>query len=240
LSGAPGMDVMLSVVAAIVSSVFAIELARSAVERPRLYAQVWAVAMALYAGATWALVFGLAFGWSAFGFKVFYLLGAIANIPLLAAGSVALVVGDAWGRRFAKFVAGFVLLGTVAVAIAPLESSVQGVGIPEGSELFDFVIHIGSLSVPGPRVFAIAAGAVGTVVLVGFALVSALRAWSSNRQLALGNMLIVGGAVAPAVGGSMTAVGEGAALALSLAVGAVMLYSGYRVAVAARRKAGVA
>lgn len=233
------MDVTLSVVAAVVSSVFAFELASSAIQRPRLYAKVWAIAMAFYAAATWALVVGLAFGWSAFGFKVFYLLGAIANIPLLAAGSVALVVGDQWGRRFAWIVAGFVSLGAVAVATAPLHSSVDGVEIPEGSELFGFVIHAGAVSLPGPRVFAIVAGVVGTVVLVGFALVSAFRSWGSNRRLALGNLLIVGGALAPAVGGSMTAVGEGAALALSLAIGAAMLYSGYRVAVAARRNVGV-
>ena len=226
---------MLALLAAVVASLFAAELARSAVRRPRLHAQVWAMAMALYAVATWALVVGLAVGWSAAGFKVFYLLGAIANIPFLAAGSVALVAGDAWGRRFAEGVAVFVVLAAVVVAGAPLNSPVQGVSIPEGSELFDFVAHLGPVPLPGPRMFAVVAGAFGTLILVGSALLSAVRAWSSNRRLALGNLLIVGGALAPAIGGSMTALGEGAALSLSLAIGAVMLFGGYRVAVGARQ-----
>ncbi len=228
------MDVVLSTVAALVASAFAVELGRSALRRPRLHAQVWAVAMTLYAAATWALVVGLAFGWSAIGFRVFYLFGAIANIPFLAAGSVALVLGERSGRRFALAVTGFVAAGAIAVLIAPLESPVAKVGIPEGSELYAFGIEVGSVTLPGPRVFAVISGAVGTLVLVGLALVSTVRAWRTNRRLAAGNLLIVLGAVAPATGGSLTALGEGAALALSLLVGAVLLYGGYRVAASAR------
>ncbi len=228
------MDVTLAVLAAAVATAFAVELARSAARRPRLHARVWAVAMGMYAVATWALVAGLTAGWTSAGFRVFYLFGAIANIPFLAAGSVALVVGERAGRRFALAVAGFVVLGAIAVVAAPLRSAVAAVGIPEGSELFAFGIEVGSATVPGPRVFAVIAGAVGTVVLIGFALVSAARAWLPNRRLAVGNLLIVGGALAPALGGSLTALGAGAGLALSLLVGAVLLYGGYRMAGAAR------
>ena len=65
---------------------------------------------------------------------------------------------------------------------------------------------------------------------------SAVRSWSSNRRLAGGNLLIVLGALAPAAGGSLTAVGEGGGLALSLLLGAALLYSGYRMAVSARSR----
>lgn len=231
------MDVGLAVVAGVVATAFAFELARSAMRRPRFHARVWAAAMTLYALATWALAAGLAFGWSAATFKVFYLFGAIANIPFLAAGSVALAMGEDWGRRFAMGVTVFVLLGAAAVLAAPLRGPVAEVGVPEGSELFDFELAVGSLTLPGPRVFAVVSGAVGTSVLVGFALTSAVRAWRTNRRLSAANLLIVGGAISPAVGGSLTALGEGGGLALSLVVGAVLLYAGYRVAVAARRDA---
>ena len=53
--------------------------------------------------------------------------------------------------------------------------------------------------------------------------------------LAVGNLLIVAGVLAPALGGSLTALGEGTALAFSLLVGAVLLWFGYHVAVSARR-----
>jgi len=230
------MDVTLSVVAAVVATGFAVELGRGAVRRPRFHAAVWAVAMGWYAIATWALAVGLWVGWTGAGFRIFYLFGAIANIPFLAAGSVALGAGERTGRRFAVAVAVFVALGAVAVVAAPLRTAPDTIGVPEGSELFAFGIDAGPVTLPGPRVFAVIAGALGTVVLVGFAAASAVRAWRTNRRLAASNLLIVGGAVAPATGGSLAALGEGAALAMSLLVGAVLLYLGYRIAGAARQR----
>ncbi|HSF85983.1 MAG TPA: hypothetical protein VLG28_10075, partial [Acidimicrobiia bacterium] len=120
--------------------------------------------------------------------------------------------------------------------LAPLQGPVDLVGIPEGSELFAFTFEIGGITAPGPRVFAVIAGSLGTLVIVFFAAMSAVRSWSSNRRLAGGNLLIVLGALAPAAGGSLTAVGEGGGLALSLLLGAALLYSGYRMAVSARSR----
>ncbi len=228
------METVLAVLAAAVASAFAVDLSRSAVQRPRLHAKVWAVAMTFFALATWALAAGLGLGWTVPIFRAFYWLGAIANIPLLAAGSVALSAGETWGRRMAAVVAVFIALGGVVTLLAPLNQPVTGVAVPEGSELFDFTVEIGTVTVPGPRVFAVVAGSVGTLLIVGFAATSAIRAWPGNRRLSLGNVLIVVGALAPALGGSLTALGEGGGLAVSLLVGAVLLYAGYRVAVSAR------
>lgn len=228
------METTLAILAASVATVFAIDLGRSARRRPRLHAQVWALAMGFFAMATWALAAGLGFGWSEPIFRVFYLLGAIANIPLLAAGSVALVAGRQWGRRTAVAVGCFVALGAVATFLAPIEGGFRSNEIPEGSEVFSFTFEVGGLTVPGPRFFALVSGAVGTIVLVGLSALSAIRAWSANRRLALGNVLIVLGALAPAIGGSQTALGEGGTLAISLLVGAVLIYAGYRLAVSAR------
>jgi hypothetical protein len=230
------MEATLAVIAAAVASAFAVDIGRSALRRPRLHAQVWSVAMAAFALATWALAAGLSLGWSEPLFRIFYLLGAIANIPLLATGSVALVAGEPTGRRMARGVAVFVGLGALATLLAPLQGPVDLVGIPEGSELFAFTFEIGGITAPGPRVFAVIAGSLGTLVIVFFAAMSAVRSWSSNRRLAGGNLLIVLGALAPAAGGSLTAVGEGGGLALSLLLGAALLYSGYRMAVSARSR----
>jgi hypothetical protein len=228
------METVLAVLAAGVASVFAFDIGRSARRRPRLHAQVWTVAMAAFALATWALAAGLGLGWNEPLFRIFYLLGAIANIPLLATGSVALAAGERAGRRMARVVAVFIGLGALATLLAPLEAEVELVGIPEGSELFAFTFELGGMTLPGPRVFAVIAGSLGTLVIVFFAAMSAARSWSTNRRLAAGNVLIVLGALAPAVGGSLTAVGEGGGLALSLLVGAALLYTGYRLAVSAR------
>ncbi len=224
----------MAVLAGIVASAFAIDLGRSALRRPRLHARVWATAMGFYAVATWALAAGLAFGWSEPLFRTFYFFGAIANIPLLAAGSVALVAGEQWGRRFLLGVGVFIVLGAAATVAGDATGALPVTGIPEGSELFAFGIDAGGVTLPGPRVFAIIAGSVGTLVIVGFSLVTAVRVRRSNRRLAIGNLLIIAGALAPALGGSLTALGEGGGLAISLLVGATLLYAGYRTAISAR------
>lgn len=225
----------MSLIAALAASGFALDLGSDWRRRPRPHAGMWTLAMGAYALATWALVFGLEFGWGEFTFRLFYWLGAIVNIPFLAAGSVFLVLGSRIGRRFAYGVGVWALLGAAATWAAPLTGATATDGIPEGSELFDFIIEIGGISVPGPRVFAALAGGLATLIIIGLAGYSAIRFWRSNRMLAVGNLLIVAGTVAPAFGGSLTALGEAAGFAIALMIGAILLWSGYRVATGARR-----
>jgi hypothetical protein len=127
------------------------------------------------------------------------------------------------------------LLGAAATWLAPLTGSTTTDGIPEGKELFDFIIEVGGVSVPGPRVFAAAAGGLATLIIVGLAAYSAMKFWTSNRRLASGNLLIVFGTLAPAFGGSLTALGEAAGFAVALLIGAVLLWTGYRVATGSRQ-----
>jgi hypothetical protein len=222
------MDSALAVLAAAVATWFAAELFVAWRTRPRLHAEIWSVAFAAYAIATWALAAGLLLGWSPFVFRVFYFFGAVANIPLLAAGSIALYNEKA-GRRSLTVITLWLLFGFFSVFLAPL-NSLPGAGIPEGSEVFGFTFMIDALTLPGPRLFAAVSGAVGTLIVVGFAAVSIARFWGKDRRRAVGNIFIVGGALVPALGGSLTAIGESAALSLSLAIGITMLWWGYRLA----------
>ncbi len=191
------------------------------------------MAFAAYAVASWALAFGLAFGWTTFSFRSFYFFGAIANIPLLAAGSIALA-NERAGRVATRLVTLWVVLGFFATFFAPLKANLPTATVPEGSEVFDFTFAIDALTLPGPRWFAAISGAVGSIVVIGLASVTVVRVWSTNRRLARGNVLIVLGVVAPALGGSLTALGESAVLTVSLVVGSTLLWFGYRMASAAR------
>jgi hypothetical protein len=191
------------------------------------------MAFAAYAIASWALAFGLAFGWTTFSFRTFYFFGAIANIPLLAAGSIALA-NERAGRFATKVVTLWVVFGFFATFLAPFSGVLPTVAVPEGSEIFEFTFAIDALTLPGPRWFAAISGAVGSIVVIGLALVTVARVWSTNRRLARGNVLIVMGVIAPALGGSLTALGESAALTLSLVAGITLLWSGYRLASTAR------
>ena len=228
------MDLLLAVVAAVVASWFCFELWRSWRLTQRLHTEIWTGAFAAYALATWALVAGLAIGWTSFSFRSFYFFGAVANIPLLAAGSIALS-NERAGRIAVKVTALWIVFGFFAVFLAPFARPLPAAGIPEGSEVFGFTFMIDALTLPGPRVFAAVAGAVGTIIVVGLALASAVRSRSVSRRRAYGNLLIVAGALAPAFGGSLTALGESAALSISLLVGIALLYWGYRLASSARR-----
>lgn len=228
------MDLVFSVVAAVVATAFAISLYLSWRVRRRLHAEVWALAFGAYALASWALVSGLGLGWSNVSFRLFYFFGGIANIPLLAAGSIALVVSERAARRFLTPTMLWIVFGFFATFLAPFVNPLPAEGIPEGSEVFDFTFMIDALTLPGPRVFAAVSGGVGTVVIIGLALVTVLRVWRSNRDLAYANLLIIGGTLAPALGGTLTALGESAALSLSLMVGITLLWLGYRKAVVAK------
>lgn len=226
------MDTALAVLAAIVATGFSLDLWLSYRSRPRAHAVAWAVAMSLFAVATWALVLGLAGGWGDTTFRVFYYLGAIANIPLLALGSVYLVLGDRAGRRSRNVLVVFLATAAWVTMTAVPQAVVADVGIPEGSEVFDMPLNDieGGVALPSPRLFAAVAGGVGTIAIVSLALWSTRRTWSTNRRIAIGNLFIVAGVAAPATGGSLIALGEGSAFALTLLVGATLLWAGYRVA----------
>jgi hypothetical protein len=229
------MDLVLATVAAVIATEFAIDLWLGHRRRPRRHAATWSLAMAMYALATWALVVGLANGWSDTSFRVFYLLGAIVNIPLLALGSLMLTSSETVARRATVAVIAFLGIATWITMAAPTVGEVPGIGIPEGSEVFaSGMIEIDGAPLPSPRVFAAVAGGVGTVVIVSLALRSMVRHRESNRRIVWGSALIVLGTLAPATGGSLTALGEGGGFAVSLLIGAVLLWAGYRTASGAR------
>ena len=221
------MDVALSALAAVVASALVLELALSWRERPRPHVAAWALAMALYAAGTWSLFVGLAFDWTSAGFRVFYALGAIVNVPFLGVGSAFLVWGKQVGRRLLEF---FLIGGAFATFItftAPVVGALPEDGLPAGSDIFAAIDAVGPA---GPRFYALVFNVLGTLLLVGLAGYSAWRFWASNRRLVAANMLIVLGGLFPAFGGSLFALGETSAFAVSLLIGAVMLWFGFRVA----------
>ncbi len=227
------VDAVLSVVGASVATWLAVELLRTWRTRRRLHAEIWALAFGAYALAMWALASGLGIGWTSFSFRSFYFLGAIANIPLLAAGSVALH-SERGGQRSMKVASLWLVFGFFAVFLAPFTQPFPTTGIPAGSDVFGFTFQLEALTLPGPRLFAAISGAVGTLVIIALALVSVVRYWKSMRRLAYGNLLIVAGVISPAMGGSLTALGESAALSLTLTLGILLLWAGYAMASTAR------
>ena len=227
------MSALLATAAAVVATGFTATLVRSHLRRPRPYVAAWSVAMAMYSIATWALVVGTAGEWTELTFRAFYLFGAILNVLFLALGSAFLVAGNRVGTVllvvFAAFGAGAAAVTLGAEFLAPLPAS----GVPAGSDVF----AAPSEGITSPRLWALVANTIGTALLVGIAIYSIVRFRVSNRRLVRGNLIIVVGTLAPAVGGSLTALGEGGALALSLLAGAGLLWWGFLVASGGRSPA---
>jgi hypothetical protein len=184
--------------------------------------RAWGIALSMFALASVALASGTATGWDNGTFRVFYLLGAVLNVPWLAMGTVYLLATATVARRvhwglvlFSGFAAGVLLS-------CPMDP-VHGTAIPVGKDVF------GAL----PRILAAAgSGVAATVIIVG-ALVSAWRflrnpGIADHGRLAGANGLIALGTLVLSSGGLVQGVvGHDEAFALSLAVGISVIYCGF-------------
>jgi hypothetical protein len=179
--------------------------------RPELLA--WTASLIAYAAASGALAWGAAAGWDEAAFRVYYLCGGLLTAPLLGLGSLLLS-----GRRWAAPV-GLVYAGlAVGIAVAePLTRQVGGHSIPQAQDHLDLF---------PARVLAIAANSLGTLAVVGIALLTI-------RRRPLGNGLIVAGVAVAALGSALAGLGAAETAAFT-AVAVVLLYGGF-VAPAPRR-----
>jgi hypothetical protein len=191
----------------------------------------WALALAMFALASAALVSGISTGWDRGTFRFFYLFGAVLDVPWLAMGTVYLLTSRRVARATRTFLLVFSGFAAGVLLSAPMDP-VRGTGIPVGRDVF------GAL----PRILAaVGSGVAATVIIVG-AVVSAVR-FARDRtpghgRLASGNALIALGTLVLSSGGLVQGVvGHDEAFTLSLAVGISVIYVGFLVAGTADRAA---
>jgi hypothetical protein len=186
----------------------------------------WTFALALFALASAALATAASTGWDQGTFRVFFLLGALLNVPWLALGTVYLIAGRRAGDRVR---AGLLVFTGVCIGVmfaAPIHGAIAPFGgIPVGKD------HFGAL----PRVLAGVGSGVGALVVFGGAVYSAVR-FARRRvpgtgPLAGGNALIALGTLVLSSGGLLQGViGQDQAFVISLAAGIVVIYAGFVVA----------
>jgi hypothetical protein len=221
------MDSLLALAAALAATLFSFDLWRDYRGRPRPQIAAYGTGMTLFAVATWALFAGLTWGWSGAVYRVFYLFGAVLNIPFLALGSMFLVVGHRAGHVMTLALGALTAISTTLVATVGFSTQPES-GIPHEVFARGF----------GPRLFAVIGGATGATILVILAVVSVIRLWNRDRRIVWGNALIVGGTVAAAWGGTGLALGEASGFALSLLLAVTLIWGGYRVASGRRARVG--
>lgn len=205
----------LAAAATLVALAFALSTLERWLARRRRHELAWTAALVLFAAGSAALWAGATLGWGPVSFRLFYLFGAIVNVPVLALGTVYLLGGERRGDRWALVVALTCAFATGVVAVAPLTGVIHPGELPRGSDVF------GAL----PRVLAaVCSGAGALVVLAG-------AAWSAvRRRLVATNLLIAAGTLVLSGGGLLNSVvDEMDGFAISLVAGITLIFAGFLV-----------
>jgi hypothetical protein len=200
------MEALLAFGAALLALRLAGGLLRRRRERADPQLVAWAAGLGAYAVASAALAWGAASGWSDPVFRVYYLFGGLLTAALLGIGSLLLA-----GRRWAAPV-GLVYTGlAVGVAIAvPLTTPVTGDSIPSAQDHLDFF---------PARLLAVLGNSLGTLAVIGIALLTI-------RRRPVGNALVIAGVAVAAAGSGLAGLGV-AETAAFVAAAAVLLYLGF-------------
>jgi hypothetical protein len=209
--------------AALVAFAFAVALGRRFVERRRAHLALWCAALVLYGAASAAVAVGVGSGWTRPLFETYWILGAVLNVPLLAAGEVKLLGRGPILDAAVWIVLAFVTAYTVAVTRgAAVDLLALTEALPSGKEVFGD----GSEAHRLPQLISIPS----YVVLVVGATWSAfrIRGRTEMRDRFVGTLLIVLGASITAVAGSaFAAVGNATAFSLALLAGVAVMFAGF-------------
>lgn len=213
------LAVGFAVLGALVAGAFATELGRQWRARRRHHALAWSLALSLYAVGMVALAAGFGLGWSPALFAVYWITGALLNVPLLAVGQLHLL--DSKRAALWWTIAGLATVWSVAaVALTPVQVGVLAAadvagGIPGGQEAF-----AGGLAYQVLRPMTIL-GAL--VVVVG-------SVYSGVRSRRYGILLIALGVAVSATSSRFLAAELDHLVAVVLALGAMIMYAGFRAA----------
>ena len=237
-------DTALAAAAALVAVAFGLSTFDRWLRRRRRHDMAWSVAMALFAVAAGALWWAEARGWSAASFRLFFVIGAVVNVPWLALGTIYLLAGQRVGDAVARWLLVFSGFAVGVVVTAPTRVPVPETGLPQARDLFGPVPRIlaavGS-ALPALIIFAGAAWSAWRVLRRRTPAVTsaASRAVVRPRLLAAGNILIAAGAVILSASGSLAGrLGEDRAFAVTLLAGICVLFAGFLVASQGAQPAG--
>ena len=209
--------------AAVIAGAFAVQLTARFLGRRRPHEGAWAVALAMYAVASFAMFLGVIGGWSPAEYRLYWLLGAVLNVPYLFAGEVYLLARRRIvGHAVLTVTVALSALAAVAVVHAPVSARELRQALPLGRKVFG--------SDGTPNVLA-QAYAIPAYFLLLFGLV-----WSVWRMRGVPALRPRAAGVAEiAIGATIVAIGSGIGAAfhvvplfsVSLAVGVAVMFAGF-------------
>jgi hypothetical protein len=202
-------------VAALVAAVFAGQLALAYRARRRPHALAWCLSLGLFAAAAGAVAVGIGVGWSPAVFGVYWVAGALLNVPLLATGQLLLM--DPKRAALWWTLAGICTVWAVSFTLmaqvdpAALARASRARTIPLGSQ---------------------AIGEQAAYMLVGplnatFLIVVAGSLWSAVRFRRPAVGLIALGVALVATASSFVSRGQGQVFSILLASGVAVMHGGF-------------
>jgi hypothetical protein len=221
----------VSVVATIVSGVFAVTILRRWWHKRKPHHLAWGVGMTLYCLGTFSQVV-LTLTWSPLFFALWYWSGAIMVAAWLGQGTVFLL----WrrGNIARNIMMALILVGVMTLPwtlfFTPFDSSAWHPGA-DMTEIYRQIMPPGRGTV---RSFSPVMNIWGTIALVGGAIYSAIlfRRKQIMRNRMIGNWLIAAGGLFPALGGALIRLGDPSFKYLGEMSGAILIFAGYLMATA--------
>jgi hypothetical protein len=224
--------------AALVGVAFAGLVGKDFVARPRAYLAAWTVALLMFAAASFAAFLGILSGWTPTEFRVYWLLGAVLNVPYLALGELLLLFRD----RRVQIVLFLVILFGTAFALNVVRTADMSIlalharDLPLGKDVFTpcwgpFAISCNATA-SGRGAYRLAQyySYPAYVILVAGA---AWSAWRMRTAPHLRNRFL--GTLGIAVGATIVAIGSGVGAGLDvvpvfsvgLALGIAVMFWGF-------------
>ena len=203
----------------IIVLVFAVLVFRRYISRRGTHLLIWGLGLVMYGIASFCAAYYTALGWNSLIYRLWYLCGAILAAAWLGQGTVYLLARRRWAHALMVILGLGSLYGLIRVFGAQLDPSLL-----TGGKLSSDAITSG-----GVRILTPFFNIYGTVTLVGGAAYSAWIFWRKRvlPHRVIGNVLIAVGAMAPALGGSLSRLGLGGYLYVSELIGAVLMFIGF-------------
>ncbi|WP_205712295.1 hypothetical protein [Euzebya rosea] len=208
------MNPVFPLIAIAVAWTFAGQLGRQWWDRRRAHALAWAFSLFLFGLGHVAVLIGLTAGWSAPTFGIYWLSGALLNVPLLAIGQLHLL--DRKRSVIWWTLAGLAVLWNVVFTItatydtAVLEAATGG--IPAGSEVLAGTTAYALLR---PMTYTFAIVVIGSV-------------YSAVKMKKWALLLIAVGTTVAAAGSSVIGSSVDYLFPVLSAVGVLLMYTGFR------------
>ncbi|MDL1900340.1 hypothetical protein FBR02_06180 [Anaerolineae bacterium CFX9] len=221
------LPLILSVVTAIISAIFAVIVFSRWREKRRPHLIAWSIGLALYFIGSFSQVV-LYFTWSQPFFALWYWSGALAVAPWLGQGTIYLLVRRGNIARNVQMALILICVMTLpwALLLTPMDGSAWRPGV-DVTTIINDVMQRG-----GVRGFSPVMNIWGTVALVGGAVYSArlFRRKQIMRNRMVGNLLIATGGILPAFGGSLIRLGIPELKYAGEMLGVILIFIGFLLA----------